>query len=504
MSPVEVAFNESLKDKVGKSTPRTPNGLQKVVIDAGHGGKDPGGMGPNSQEKHIALNIARLLAIGIRTNYPEVEVLMTRSDDTFVPLYERANLANKAGANLFISIHANIMPGSSATAGTETFVMGQHVAEQNLEVAKRENAAIMLESGDVNTNYGYDPNSPEGHILLSMQQNAFLERSILFAEAVEQQFGAIGRKSRGVKQAGFVVLKATTMPAVLVETGFMSNPAEEQYLLSDQGQQRLASALLEAFGNYYRLVSGDRNAPVASRTTDPAFVLASASLRPRPSIESKPRQLMARTPAVTTLSLVPDVRPVGYAGEHPQLAAKSGGAIVRAPAAMPVAPPPSVSRSARPAVLAKEVMPAQYAQAKYAPAPARDVPGRYVEPLFPTATDSFPAFHFRVARQRVDNRTIDLSRVPDSEFIFAVQLIATHRQLDLTQDPYRSLAYDIRQIAEGKFNKYQIRNLPTAVAAQRALDKSRSAGFPDAMAVVYYRGKRLPPASVNYLLSRAR
>ncbi|MEM6770525.1 MAG: N-acetylmuramoyl-L-alanine amidase, partial [Bacteroidota bacterium] len=208
-SPDLAAFNESLRDWVGKSTPIPLNGLQKVVIDAGHGGKDPGGMGKNSHEKHIALSIARLLAIGIRTNYPDVEVIMTRSDDTFIPLYERAEIANKAGADLFISIHANIMPGSAATYGTETFVMGQHVAEENLRVAKRENAAILLESGDVTTNYGYDPNSPEGHIMMTMQQHAFLERSILFAEAVERQFASSGRKSRGVKQAGFVVLKAT-------------------------------------------------------------------------------------------------------------------------------------------------------------------------------------------------------------------------------------------------------------------------------------------------------
>jgi N-acetylmuramoyl-L-alanine amidase len=187
-------FNLSLKDGTGKSTTaeysiqisevRIQNAISflpkfcglnpelfTVVLDAGHGGKDPGGMGKNSEEKAIALEIAQLLAIGIRTNFPKVEVIMTRSDDTFVPLYERAQIANNAGADLFVSIHANIMPGSSVTYGTETFVMGQHVAEHNLAVAKRENASILLED-NVQQNYGYDPNSDEGHIMMSTFQHA--------------------------------------------------------------------------------------------------------------------------------------------------------------------------------------------------------------------------------------------------------------------------------------------------------------------------------------------
>lgn len=241
------------------------NASLTVVIDAGHGGKDPGGMGANSQEKHIVLSVAQLLEQGIRNNYPEVTVILTRDDDTFVPLHERAAIANEAGADLFISIHANIMPGRSTTYGTETYVMGQHVAEHNLRVAKRENAAILLEE-DFKKNYDYDPNSDEGHILLSMFQHAYLERSIQLAEAVEQQFAAKGRKKRGVKQAGFVVLKETTMPSVLVEIGFMSNPEEEAFLLSGTGQREIAESILRAFGEYYR------------QTTDSAVAAPKASV----------------------------------------------------------------------------------------------------------------------------------------------------------------------------------------------------------------------------------
>ncbi|MEL6143719.1 MAG: N-acetylmuramoyl-L-alanine amidase, partial [Bacteroidota bacterium] len=271
-SPLLTSFNDTLRvHREGwgaKATVKPPyNRLQTVVIDAGHGGKDPGGMGANSREKHIVLSIAQLLANKIRANHPSIKVIMTRTDDTFIPLHERAAIANRNRADLFISIHANIMPGSRATFGTETFVMGQHVSEHNLRVAKRENAAILLEA-DYEQNYDYDPNSDEGHILMSMYQNAFLDQSILFADLVERHFAhTASRKSRGVKQAGFVVLKETTMPSVLVETGFMSNPKEEKYLLSLVGQQELANAIYEAFAAYRRLLeTGEPPALVAANT----------------------------------------------------------------------------------------------------------------------------------------------------------------------------------------------------------------------------------------------
>lgn len=519
---LEPGFNESLSEWEGKSTPIPSNGLQKVVIDAGHGGKDPGGMGKNSQEKHIALNIARLLAIGIRTNYPGVEVIMTRSDDTFVPLYERANIANKAGADLFISIHANIMPGGTSTYGTETFVMGQHVAEQNLRVAKRENAAILLESGDVTTNYGYDPNSPEGHIMMTMQQHAFLERSILFAEAVEQRFEHAGRKSRGVKQAGFVVLKATTMPAVLVETGFMSNPDEEAFLLSDAGQQKLATSLLNAFGDYYKLVTGDQNAPVVATPTPTAPQATSpapARRRPTPASTPRAKQVVVATapapvPVPTRQSSQPTqeitifdkqvaLTPAGnFQWEAkgigtPTLAAQAGPAVQEY---QPVATPVPV-RSAQPSVLNKEVMPPAANPAN------RVIPGRVYRPasiyqnaVFPQ--DSVRPFKFTDAQKKKDAGGVDLSKIDDSQLLYAVQIIASGKNLDLSRPPFSNLPYSISKIQEGNYNKYQIRQLRTARDAAAARQTARTQGFKDAMVVVYYQGRRLAAQSVNYLLKR--
>lgn len=520
MSLPTEGFNESLRTWIDKSTPPVADGLQKVVIDAGHGGKDPGGMGDNSMEKHIALSIARLLAIGIRTNYPNVEVIMTRSDDTFIPLYERAEIANKAGADLFISIHANIMPGSKATFGTETFVMGQHVAEQNLRVAKRENASILLESGDVTANYGYDPNSPEGHILMSMQQHAFLERSILFAEAVERQFAGAGRKSRGVKQAGFVVLKATTMPAVLVETGFMSNTEEESFLLSKPGQQKLATALLLAFGEYYETIT-DQSAPVAmacpAPTNHPGGPLLPQPIPSEPSpqvqpavvpsssnvnIFSKEIDLDKTAPRQWTAKGV-DPSPISY-----QLSPVSYSPPAPAPQTVnPVTFQPS-SYGARPTVIRKEIAPSTTGINN------RVIPGAasvsteatvYDYPSVDVDSTSPSGYRFKEARQRknpLPSGQIDLRTIPDSELLYAVQVFATERDLDLSQAPFNAVPYPIVKVREGKLYKYQVRNLPNAAAAKSAKQRIKASGIRDSLVVVYLNGKRLPPRAVNYLLAR--
>ncbi|MDX2071457.1 MAG: N-acetylmuramoyl-L-alanine amidase [Haliscomenobacter sp.] len=231
--------------------PNTSYQLKTVVIDAGHGGHDPGCHGASAHEKHVTLAIAKKLAEQLQQRFPGLKVVLTRDKDVFIPLYERADIANKHNADLFISIHCNAMPGNnSGTYGTETYVMGLHTAQYNLEVAKRENAAILLED-NYQKNYDYNPNSPEGHIMISMFQNAYLKQSLQFAELVENKLNQQAkRKSRGVKQAGFVVLKATAMPSVLVEVGFLTNPAEEQFLNGQFGQDQVAGAMLEAFTLY--------------------------------------------------------------------------------------------------------------------------------------------------------------------------------------------------------------------------------------------------------------
>ena len=239
-------------------------GLQTVVIDAGHGGKDPGCLGKNSREKHITLSLSKQLAQRIKSQHPNITVVLTRDKDEFIPLHERARIANQNEADLFISIHCNYV-GRTATHGSETYVMGLHRAEENLEVAKRENQAILLED-DFDTNYGgFDPNSPEGHIMLSMVQNSFLEQSIQFAEFVENEFVNEGRYSRGVKQAGFLVLRQTTMPSVLIEAGFLSNASEEQFLKSASGQKQMVEAIARAFNEYKEVLYPEESKKVIVR-----------------------------------------------------------------------------------------------------------------------------------------------------------------------------------------------------------------------------------------------
>lgn len=238
--------------------------IKTVVIDAGHGGHDPGCSGNAALEKDVALAISLELAELIQQQHPDVRVILTRSTDVFIPLYKRAAIANQNKADLFISIHCNAAAKKSSTAqGTETYVMGLHTMEHNLNVAKRENASILLEE-NYEQHYDYDPNSPEGHIMLTMFQNAYLEQSVLFAEQIEKNFGRLsGRKSRGVKQAGFVVLKSTAMPSVLVEAGFLTNETEEDYLYSPEGQKSIATSILTAFSNYKKLVEQEQFEPTA-------------------------------------------------------------------------------------------------------------------------------------------------------------------------------------------------------------------------------------------------
>jgi N-acetylmuramoyl-L-alanine amidase len=225
-------------------------GIKTVVIDAGHGGKDGGCVGSIANEKNIALSISLKLGKYIQDNFKDVKVIYTRSTDVFIELGERAKIANKANADLFICIHVN--SGTAPTAiGTETYVMGLHKTESNLKVAQRENASILLEDDYKSKYENFDPNSPESYIVLTLTQSAHLEQSLNFAAKVQKEFTEkVGRYNRGVRQAGFLVLHQTAMPSVLIETGFITNKEEEKFLASDIGQDYMASAIFRAFKEY--------------------------------------------------------------------------------------------------------------------------------------------------------------------------------------------------------------------------------------------------------------
>ncbi len=228
--------------------------ITTVVIDAGHGGKDFGAAVGNAREKDIVLDISLKLGELIKASNPGIKVIYTRTTDVFVPLIERAKIANKNEADLFISIHVN---GTSNTRvqGTETFVLGEHRSSDNLEVVKKENSVILLEEDYKTTYEGYDPNSPESEIMFEFVQDEYLEQSVMFASEIQNQFLRHARRyDRSVKMAGFLVLRQTTMPSVLVELGFISNPTEREYMLSEKGKTDLSVSIYNAFNAYKRKI----------------------------------------------------------------------------------------------------------------------------------------------------------------------------------------------------------------------------------------------------------
>jgi N-acetylmuramoyl-L-alanine amidase len=264
--PVAPTFNETLtSDTTNKGTISDENNeyrIKKVVIDAGHGGHDSGCESRQYMEKTNTLSIALKLGQKMKDNFPNIEIIYTRDKDEFIDLYKRAEIANRAKADLFISIHCNSSEGGQPL-GTETYVLGNHKMEENLNVAKRENASILLENNYEKKYDGFDPNSNEAYIMFSLFQNAYIDKSILFAKHVDESLkNNAGRRSYGVKQAGFIVLHQSTMPSVLIETGFLNNITEGAFISSEGGQETIAESILLAFKKYKKAVETKEAEPV--------------------------------------------------------------------------------------------------------------------------------------------------------------------------------------------------------------------------------------------------
>ena len=229
--------------------------LRTVVLDAGHGGKDRGCAGASAREADVALSLILALGKQIEENLPDVKVIYTRKTNVFVELDERAAIANRNHADLFISIHCNA--GPSQSHGTEVWTMGLHKTDANLGVAQRENSVILQEKDYKKRYDGFDPSSPQSHILFSLFQSAYITNSLRFAQRVDRQLRtSVQRPSRGVKQAGFLVLWKSTMPSVLIESGFLTNPAEERYLNDKANQTYMAAGIYRAFREYKRELEG--------------------------------------------------------------------------------------------------------------------------------------------------------------------------------------------------------------------------------------------------------
>ena len=254
-----------------------------LVIDAGHGGHDAGACGKYGKEKNINLNVALAFGKLVENNCPDVKVVYTRKKDVFIPLQRRADIANSNKADLFISIHTNALPGGKIAYGSETYTLGIARAAANLEVAKRENSVITYESDYKTTYEGFDPSKAESYVIFEFMQDRYMKQSVELARQIQKNYAAAGRQNKGVHQAGFLVLRNTTMPAVLTELGFISTPQEESYLTSDRGVRELSRSIYNGF-IAYRKQHDKATAPVAPLPAEPKETApAHAKETPKPA-----------------------------------------------------------------------------------------------------------------------------------------------------------------------------------------------------------------------------
>ena len=264
-----------------------------VVIDAGHGGHDPGAMGKLTQEKKLNLEVSQRLEQQIKLHHPDVKVVMTRKNDVFLTLQQRADIVNKNNADLFICIHTNAAENRNVT-GTETFVLGVDKMQSNLDVAMRENAVMLLEDDYQTTYEGFDPNSVDSYIMFELMQDQYIDQSLNFATLVQHQFTDIGRSDRGVRQAGFWVLHKSACPSVLIEMGFISNINEEKYLASDKGKEDITNSIYQAFEQYKSAYDRKHGIVKASQAeSKPAEVKAD---KPAEAKADKPAEAKATKP----------------------------------------------------------------------------------------------------------------------------------------------------------------------------------------------------------------
>ncbi len=265
-----------------------------LVIDAGHGGTDAGAVGAITKEKHINLNVALAFGRLVERNCPDVRVIYTRKTDVFVPLHTRADIANRNKADLFISIHTNALPKGRISRGLETYTLGMHRAADNLDVAKRENSVILIETDYKERYQGFDPRSAESYIMFEFMQDRNMAQSVDLAKYVQRRTCAsAGRQNKGVKQAGFLVLRETSMPSCLIELGFISTPDEEQYLHSASGVEQLGRGIYQAFvdyrNQYDKSISVPYKAEPIQEVSIPAVVpQEEPKVEPKPKAEPKP------------------------------------------------------------------------------------------------------------------------------------------------------------------------------------------------------------------------
>lgn len=293
-----------------------------LVIDPGHGGKDPGAIGTYSKEKNINLNVALAFGKLVEANCPDVKVIYTRKTDVSVDLQERTAIANRAKADLFISIHTNALPKGRQAYGAETYTLGMARSAENLDVAKRENAAILVED-NYNERYAkFNPNSSESYIIFEFMQDEYMKQSVSLAKSIQKQYVKVAnRQNKGVHQAGFLVLRETSMPSVLTELGFISTPGEEAYLNSDNGIKKLGRSIYEGFIDYKQSQDGKKRATPPYKEVDDTDTPAPSDTR-----EKAEKQPLQQENKQTDDGIIIITDPVQQ--EEPQPKENNGGSVL--------------------------------------------------------------------------------------------------------------------------------------------------------------------------------
>lgn len=425
---------------VGFCQKREPGKVKTIVIDPGHGGNKPGALGKKSKEKDLVLSISLKFGKLIADNYPDVNVVYTHTTDKDISLAERAHIANRNKADLFISIHANSHTTSGPT-GVETFVMGLSQSRANMEVAKKENADILLETNyQDNVEYkGFDPNSPESYVMFAMYQNAYLDKSLDFAQYIQNEYKThLHTIDRGIKQAELFVLYKTTMPSVLTEVGFISNPDEETFMMSDEGQAKIALSLFNAFADYKARVENTK------RPANPKVDLPGYGKNKPSKQQSSDTQHIADSLAQLRLdnALAATIdgtvaEPVADTKTDPSDSPAKANVVETAPATTVPATPPTAT--------ANEVMPTPQ------PAP--------------------------------DEKEV-------AELTYRVQFLVSSKELKEGDKDFKGVT-GYKMYQQGGSYRYTMGNESTIKRATTIQSDLRKKGFKDAFVIAFYKGQRI-------------
>lgn len=443
-----------------------------LVIDAGHGGNDAGAIGKISKEKNINLNVALAFGRYVEANCPDVRVIYTRKTDVFIPLHERANIANRNKADLFISIHTNALPKGRIARGLETYTLGMNRAADNFDVAKRENSVILIEKDYKQRYEGFDPRSSESYIMFEFMQDRNMEQSVVLAKAVQQRTcAAAGRPNKGVKQAGFLVLRETSMPSCLIELGFITTPDEERYLNTKSGIDALGKGIYQAFLDYKKKY--DKSSAVQIKAS-PAPAAKPEKSR-RTSTTAPTTSVKTKTPAEQVQKTENKRDKRNSKSIIRELTDARNGVSTEKPEEKVVAKPDAPEKADKDVAVAPEVV--AVAENKAAPIPEKPV----------TRSTEIPAATPEPIAQPAET-AVAVSEAIDSAPVFKVQILASSSNLPANDRQLKGRT-DVSYYQENGLYKYTVGSSTDYNEIFR-LRKSLLENFPEAFIVAFKDGQR--------------